>query len=89
MEKRQIEKECHLGKKEDGQSGTLEKKESAPLKEGEFQGEKKKQAKIAFIGEVEGSLNGEWTQKFYRSIGRVLVSLQVWPSLKWKRKLKG
>ena len=29
----------------------------------------------------------EWTQKLSRTICRVLVSLQVWPNLKWKRRL--
>ena len=30
---------------------------------------------------------GEWTQKLSRTICRVLVSLQVWPNLKWERRL--
>ena len=30
---------------------------------------------------------GEWTQKLSRTICRVLVSLLVWPNLRWERKL--
>ena len=30
---------------------------------------------------------GEWTQKLSRTICTVLVSLQVWPNLKWERRL--
>ena len=29
----------------------------------------------------------EWKQKLSRTICRVLVSLQVWPNLKWERRL--
>ena len=47
------------------------------VKEGKFQGGEGGEAKRASLGEVEGNVS--------RGISRVLVSLQVWPNLKWER----
>ena len=55
---------------------------NSTVKEGSFSGREKEGARKAILGEVEGSIAGEWTQKLCRTICRVLVSLQVWPNLK-------
>ena len=41
----------------------------------------------ASLGEVEGSMSGLVDAKLSRRIYRVLVSLHVWPNLKWERRL--
>ena len=67
----------------------MERKEWTPqstVKECRLQGEGG-QARRAFLGEEKGSIRGcEWTQKLYRIICRVLVSLQVWPNLKREKR---
>ena len=57
------------------------------VNKGRFHEGKGGQARRASLGEVEGSMRGEWTQKLSRTIYRVLVSLQVWPNLKQERRL--
>ena len=44
-------------------------------------------ARRVSLGEVEGSMSGEWMQNLSRTICRVLVSVQVWPNLKQERRL--
>ena len=56
------------------------------VKEGKFQGEEKGQAKT-FPGEVGEARAVEWTLQLSRRICRVLVLFQVWPNLKWERRL--
>ena len=56
------------------------------VNEGKFQGGKGGRARRASLEQVE-ALAGEPTQKLSRTICRVLVSLLVWPNLKWKRRL--
>ena len=50
------------------------------MKEGMFRGGEGGKARRASLGEVEEA-------KLSRTICRVLVSLQVWPNLKWERRL--
>ena len=57
------------------------------VKEGRFQGVEGGHPRRPFLGEVKGSRTG-WTQELSRRICRVLVSLQVRPNLKWKRRLE-
>ena len=48
---------------------------------------KGRQARKASLGVVKKSMWSEWTQKLFRTICRVLVSLLVWPNLRWERRL--
>ena len=53
-----------------------------------FQGRKGGQVRRVFLVEIGESINEyEWMQKLSMKICRVLVSLQVWPNLKWERRL--
>ena len=56
------------------------------MNEGRFQGEGGK-ARRASLEQIEGSMSGELTQKVSRRICIVLVSLQVWPNMKWDKRL--
>ena len=60
---------------------------NSTVKEGRFQGGEGGQAKRASLGEVQGNMIVEWTQKLSRTICRVLVSLQVCLNLKWEARL--
>ena len=60
-----------------------EERADSTMKEGRFQ---EGQARKASRGEAEARA-GEWTQKISRTICRVLVSLLVWPKLRWEKRL--
>ena len=78
---------CTLAREGGSERDHGEERVDSTAKEGRFQEGKGGQARIAFLGEAEGSRATELTQKLSRTICRVLVSLQVWPNLKWDRRL--
>ena len=51
-----------------------------------FQGGRRGHAKRTSL-KVGESVSGRWKQKLSMRIWRALVSLQLWPNLKWERRL--
>ena len=55
------------------------------VNEGRFQGGEKRASKESLPR--RSRMKHEWTQKLSRTFCRILVSLHVWPNLKWERRL--
>ena len=64
-----------------------EDKVDSTVKDARFQGGEEGKARRGSLGEAEGSMSGRVDANLSRMICRVLVSLQVWSNLKWKRRL--
>ena len=57
------------------------------MKEGRFKGGKRGLARRTSLGEIEESMSGWVDAKALQEDLQSLVSLQVWPNLKWERRL--